>query len=531
MMVFNETPASSYRLSTAKHVSNAVFHFIVALSLYSSIGAVCERWMALIRIKPHMYLCKVSNPIIELKTKMKMNRNSVKELRYSISCLSRLPLLLYLLLSWAASFVLAVVSVIYGQERFLLYGDHLQNRVDEFHPLSSFFTIPANRIRTMTIIYILMLFVPAVFLVICIVATSIALLKTKNNAMRLNSYEQAQALVYFQSRQESKPTSDVKTVDRLARNSSLRVSQGRVNTVSCKENVSYSHKQEHTQQVMSNCQEADLSAIITDSIQMHQNAGANKSLDTRMPLPPDWLKYPSIKRSDTMASTVKVEDLATTPLSVPYDSAVSFFGEITEAKATLCTYSVVYLLMLPVYSLIAVDVFGDPTGVLNLEMPYSALQWYNASGVPSYDILHVVSFTTTDFAVIFMFLYMFAGTLPFCLMASLSPSFKRAAKQNLKCPSCRKSKPNITNEKISLDAVSSRRNKETSRSRQQRRDDISRRRRTPRKSWMNNHADYWQAFSRRSQIPPDHTWRPTKRPRSSYIDNTVNIDERFEEEI
>ena len=131
--------------------------------------------------------------------------------------------------------------------------------------------------------------------------------------------------------------------------------------------------------------------------------------------------FSSLKRTYTRNSKVQVDDLATTPPAVPIDSSRAFFGELAETRATLITCAFVTLMLLPLCSLLAIDVFDVETETFGQEI----------DDLNSTSEYLLSSHTAVNLAYVFAALFILGGTAPFFVLYYTSPTFRRGTKQIL----------------------------------------------------------------------------------------------------
>jgi len=550
----NVASNSQEKLFVLISVSGTFWHLSVASTIYNLLGVVLERWITILRINPAEYLAKISHLVGEGQSNASKGR-SKKWSKTAAKHLRRLPITMFLIAAWFTSGALAVLSVVLPGVQFLLYGNIHWNETVIFNSYRSYISVSGQGKRSIAIMYIFLLYVPTVCLVFAVALTTVIWRKRKSAAANLDSFEDGQAQAYFAKQHHGRRKSSAKTPtenesSKFVESATLQnmaTHSAQVNSIT-HSNAEYSHKLEHSAQVSANCQKTDLFNAATDCIQLHQDNNTKSPITTSIPLPPDLLRHPTFKRFNTSSVPMNVPDLASTPLSVPVDSAQSFFGELSETKANLVTCTVNTMLVSPLLLLSALDVLSnlgndstsstvvdsmrstspDNMGIMPVIPGNSS---YNSkTGILSHSIAttsatfrqnhyNSLSQTTLDMSLVFLLLHVVGSLCPFFMLYKFSMIFRSGMKAACKC------RRENTKSKVSTD--------------EQRRPPAERNsRRSRRRSGFGGAAGRPTSNKKCLEKPRDSSirlppsqeerWIPKPQFRTSYLDTRADIEERYD---
>jgi len=389
------------------------------------------------------YLEKTNTMLSTPGKARRRRRRSEESNKGKRKCYRKGLVVIYLMLAWAASIAFGMLCVLYGNVRFLLFGEFLTT--DQVVQFSSLIHIPKDFMLLVSVFYIVFLFVPLIILILSSAVTLCYLFKIQSNAKKIDSYDEAK----FRSASSVQPNQDVPINHKLLqltrsgsrtekddprrlsgrlsrddRRSSTRTADREERASRNSAAAEYSHKTEHERQVTLNCQETELNGIQTDSIQVSSDPVAESNHETNAPLPPDWLKFSSLTRvrySDN--SAIQVVDLASSSVSVSIDSARCYFGETDETRATLVVATTLSLFLLPLCALLAIDVFAGKDSIFREGTDDATLD----------ATLHNTNVYSPELPISlgagFLALFLLGGLLPVILFYCTSKLFRKGTKR------------------------------------------------------------------------------------------------------
>ncbi|CAK8694628.1 unnamed protein product [Clavelina lepadiformis] len=355
------------QLAEFEKISCAFFHLTLSACIFSMLGAVGDRFYIMYNLNPFVYLEKNSKPVAisstPTKPGCKRSLSAITSLHGRKTSLYQKLAVIYLVIVWCASVALAILSVTYGDIKFLLFGEELKNNETPIASRAAFVTVSGNYFMEVMLIYLAFVFIPLLCLILLTAIVVAISFKLQSTTEGLDYYEEAR-MRSFSLRTQRKLLQPclmgISPQSTAKKESRIKPKNG--------PDATFSHKAEHSQQVTSNCQESDVNGVATDCIQDEGDGNNIPLTDLKVPLPPDWIRFSSLKRTYTRNSTVQVDDLAATSLTVPIDSSRAFFGELAETRATLITCAFVTLMLLPLCSLLAIDVFDVETETFGQEI-------------------------------------------------------------------------------------------------------------------------------------------------------------------
>ena len=534
-MLSSHNPVKLLKETSAFHqfklVACVIFHSTLSAAIFSMLGSVVERWITIAKLDPTNYLEKTGNLINnDSPGKRRKKSKDASVVTSNNKSHRKAWSIIYLIFLWLSSIAFGLVSIFYGNVKFFLYGEIIQGNAGS----SSLVQIPNQTMIVMSVIYIIFVFVPLLLLILLSLVTFCYFLKTKSDAKKIDSYDEAK----FRSTSCNSGHDDVPLNQKLLqlttsnshlepreepRRSSTRSDQRKSqtsrltdtdrNSVSLAE---YSHKLEHERQVTLNCQETDMSGIMTDSIQASNDQAQEGNHESSAPPPPEWLKFSSLTRvrySDN--SPIQVVDLASSSLSVSIDSARFYFGEASETRATLIAYAFLTLCLLPLCAVLALDIFAGSNSIFKSSSAANDVA----------DVLDIyVTGVSSSLAISSVALFIFGGSLLFFIFYATSELFNQGAKQ-MCCSKKDKAPQDFFLRQNSLATTSGflTSHKEIQRRSSQRSKTISV---SENQNGTDVHRNQWTA--KRSKHQDIDGWRPEERPTSDAIhENHLDIDKRF----
>lgn len=504
-----QTAPGIKRVEVYKMVSCILFHTILSVSIFSMLGSVVERWATMVKLNPADYLEKVNYLMNAPSNKL---RKRSGDMRSDASKSKKKPIAVtFLVLTWVASIAFGVLMVVYCEVQILLFGElHQLDQKKSFIHFSLLLKFQDSKMFITSIIYIVFLFFPLLLLILCLLFALCSFIMSNHKAKQTDSYNEAKFKSLSNSNVEFPlnhkllqltQSSNSKNEERDEIESSPRATPREEQP----QVAEYSHRMEHERQVTLNCQESGLNGIQTDSIQVTVDPARDPNgANSKAPPPPEWLKLSSISRSRFSDNpAIQVVDLANSSLAISVDRARCYFGEANETRAVLIAYSAVAFFSLPLFAVIAIDVFASK---------HSIFRRNSNDGLIDGNLFSSAVISSVGICTLALFLL--GGILIFFVFYSTSVLLKSATKR-------------ICSSKNVDDDIQTMPNSFPSGSNLYRNGQSLSRNANP----IDNNGSHFQRklwSSKRPESLDIEGWRPEERPTSdAFPENHLDIDRRF----
>nr|XP_018666961.1 uncharacterized protein LOC108949411 [Ciona intestinalis] len=425
-----------------EYICSGLFHMIVSLHIYAMLGTVGERWFTLLRIDPAEFAAKRSKPNFVASDRLSIKRrDNFPEKRNPAPSRARgrVPVIMYVLIACILSVTLGLLAVFLGKVRFLLFVEELM--APNVYSNSALVGIALSKSLPMTISYAVLIYTPILGMLVLLLLVTYGLVATKKTAKQITALKNAKNPISNKSAIEHYSMVDLVPIKK---------SSSRKIRTKGESEASYSHKAEHSQQVVLNCHETSLADIIIDSIQIEEEPGSASRpsrIESLTPRPPSWLKNMTFECRRPDSSPVKINDPATISTQAKSNCVISIFREIKETRATLITVTTMCILILPLAVLLALDVAGSfreiysnnliqltttrqsvSQRIQNLTLPT------NQTGSPiNHDGYHVIGGILTNLATVFLSMFIMSGFIHFFIYYLTSPSCRRGCRKTFQC--------------------------------------------------------------------------------------------------
>ncbi|XP_018666961.2 uncharacterized protein LOC108949411 [Ciona intestinalis] len=437
-------------LGSMEYICSGLFHMIVSLHIYAMLGTVGERWFTLLRIEPVEFAAKRSKPNLVASDRLSIKRrDNFPEKRNPApsGARGRFPVIMYVLIACILSVTLGLLAVFIGKVRFLLFVEELLG--PKVYSNSALVGIAPSKSLSMTISYAVLIYTPILCLLVLLLLATYGLVATKKTVKQITAMKNAK-----------NPNSNKSAIENYSMVDlvPIKKSSSRKMRTKREPEASYSHKAEHSQQVVLNCHETSLADIITDSIQIEEEPGSASRpsrIESLTPRPPSWLKNATLECRRPDSSPVKVNDPATTSTQAKSNCVTSIINEMKETKATLITVTVMCILILPLTVLLALDVAGSFGGIYsNNRMQLTATRLTVSQRIQNLtsptnqtdstpinrDGHHVIGGILTNIATVFLLMYIMSGFIHFVIFYLTSPSCRRGCRKTFRCKGRNESK-------------------------------------------------------------------------------------------